>query len=87
MNCFPSREDNASIPRKRIDHGFQFDLPTPDDKAIATFISLWETRTGKVITRDEAEPLATRIMQLVYLKNFGVHPACLPRKTDTASKE
>ncbi|WP_309708791.1 hypothetical protein [Armatimonas sp.] len=69
----------TSAARTSIDREHRFRLPSPDTEALTSFVQLWESKMGTVLTEQEAARLAAQVLQLVYLKNFGTHPGCTPK--------
>jgi hypothetical protein len=66
--------------RTVLDQQHRFRLPSADPKAIADFQELWTARFGNALTEEEASRLATQVLHLLYIQNFGTCPGCTPRK-------
>jgi hypothetical protein len=46
-------------------------LPTPSENAIKEFAQLFFEYTGEHLTESQAKDLATRVIQIYYLKEFA----------------
>ena len=77
----------TSAARTSIDREHRFRLPSPDTEALAAFQQLWTAKVGEPLSEHEVSRLATQVLQLVYLQNFGMVSGCVPKRLSSDAED